>query len=67
MAETLDEEIIDLTDLMEEGEPAKKQPSAEVQGTEKPKVREPETFDLGQEISKDDELSAATNLLRSMR
>jgi len=60
MAETFDDEIIDLTDLMEEGEPAKKQRKAEAAESEKAGVREPESFDLGKEISLEDELSLDT-------
>jgi hypothetical protein len=56
MAETYDDEIIDLTDLMEEGEPAKKQSRSEETAKEKPAQREPESFDLGKEISLDDEI-----------
>jgi len=60
MAETFDDEIIDLTDLMEEGEPAKKQRRAEEPQPERAGVREPESFDLGKEISLDDELALVT-------
>jgi len=60
MAETYDDEIVDLTDLMEEGEPAKKQHKAEETTIEKPSVREPESFDLGKEISLDEELTLDT-------
>ncbi|MEN6472931.1 MAG: hypothetical protein ABFD81_02860 [Syntrophaceae bacterium] len=60
MAETYDDEIVDLTDLMEEGEPAKKQHKAEQTSIEKHSVREPESFDLGKEISLDEELMLDT-------
>jgi hypothetical protein len=52
-----EDEIIDLTDLMEEGDLAKKQRKAEPPFPEKPRVREPESFDLGKEISREDEIS----------
>lgn len=57
MADTYDEDIIDLTDLMEEGEPAKKQRRAEKTAVQKPPAREPESFDLGKEISLEDEFA----------
>jgi hypothetical protein len=52
-----EEEIIDLTDLMEEGDLAKKLKKAELPFPDKPRVREPESFDLGKEISREDEIS----------
>lgn len=54
MADTFDDEIIDLTDLMEEGEPGQKQ--TETRLKDKSKGPEPESFDLGKEISLDDAL-----------
>jgi len=56
MAETYDDEIIDLTDLMEEGEPTKKRAAGQA-AIEKTPLREPESFDLGKEISLDDEIA----------
>jgi hypothetical protein len=57
MADTYDDDIIDLTDLMEEGEPEKKQRRADQTATEKTPAREPESFDLGKEISLEDEFA----------
>lgn len=61
MAETFDDEIIDLTDLMEEGDAAKKRVEPETKVVEKTKLLEPESFDLGKEIALDDELTIDTS------
>lgn len=58
MADTFDDEIIDLTELMEEVEPPKKPRAGEPVFEEKARGLEPESFDLGREISLDEELAA---------
>ena len=50
----LEDDIIDLTDLLEEGSPPKKPQQAE---TRKRVVNEPDSFDLGKEISMDYDVS----------
>ncbi len=49
-----DEEIIDLTDLLEEGSPPEKTKRTEESRTT---MHEPESFDLGREISMEDDVS----------
>jgi hypothetical protein len=50
----LEDDIIDLTDLLEEGSPPKKPQQAD---TRKKAVNEPDSFDLGKEISMDYDVS----------
>lgn len=50
----LEDDIIDLTDLLEEGSPPKKPQAAELP---KKRVTEPDSFDLGKEISMDYDVS----------
>jgi hypothetical protein len=50
----LEDDIIDLTDLLEEGSPSKKPQQAD---TRKRVVNEPDSFDLGKEISMDYDVS----------
>lgn len=53
-----DDDIIDLTDLLEEGEPSKKDKAMYEDATDlKAHVNEPDSFDLGKEISMEYEVS----------
>jgi hypothetical protein len=53
-----DDDIIDLTDLLEEGEPSKKAPSGKEKAAKnKTQLNEPDSFDLGKEISMEYDVS----------